>query len=227
MISIVIPCWSMNGVGKEVLEFSFKILEKQSMKGFEVVITDHSEDNNIENLCKNYKNLNIKYIKNLFCRGSGSNNINLALRNCFGEYIKILCQDDFLLNETSLETCYKDIVSSGKVWGFNSYVHSQDRQNYYNRHVPKFNQNIETVNTLGTPSALIMKNKLNVFMDEYLKFCYDCEFYKRLYLKYGSPNISENDTMVNYIHPNQTTNTIANDELRIHEENYIRRKFFC
>jgi hypothetical protein len=64
-------------------------------------------------------------------------------------------------------------------------------------------------------------------MDETLKFYYDCEFYKRVYLEYGLPNISQNDTMVNYIHPNSTTNTIANNSLRNFEENYIRGIHKC
>lgn len=224
-LSVLIPCWSMNGKGKEVLEFSFKILEQQTFSDFEIIIPDHSIDKDIEKLCKKYNHLNIKYIRNELNRGSGSSNINLGLLNCSGEYIKLLCQDDYLYSNDSLEKCFNDVY--GHVWGFNSYYHTSDKINLYRKHLPTFNDRIEIINTLGTPSALIIKNGLDIFMDENLKFCYDCEFYKRIFLKYGLPNISENVTMVNYIHENSTTQSIATDELRIYEENYIRRKFLC
>jgi len=224
-LSVAIPCWSMNGVGKDVLKISLDILSKQTLKDFEVVVTDHSENNDIEILSKNYHF--VKYIRNEKDRGNPASNTNLGLQNCAGEYIKLLCQDDFLIDKNSLETCVNDLENSGKVWGFNSYWHSIDRRNLERLYVPSFNNNIELTNTLGTPSALIIKNGLGVLFDENLKYMYDCEFYKRMFLKYSFPNVSKNDTMVNYIHKNQTTNTIANNELRSNEELYIRRKYFC
>ena len=227
-VSIAIPCWAMGGEGKNVLNHSFKILKTQSLKDFEVVVTDHSEDYGIKHVCDSFsKDFKIKYIRNEMQRGNPSNNTNLGLMNCGGEYIKLLCVDDYLLDETSLEHCYNDLKSSGNVWGFNSYFHTSDYVNLDRRHIPSFNNNIEMINTLGTPSALIIKNGLEIYMDETLKFYYDCEFYKRVYLKYGLPNISQNDTMVNYIHPNSTTNTIANNSLRNFEENYIRGIHKC
>ncbi len=224
-LSVAIPCWSMNGVGKDVLKYSLDIISNQTFKDFEVVITDHSIDDDIKNLCENYSF--VKYIRNENQRGNPSHNTNLGLKNCSGEYIKLLCQDDYLYGNDALETCYSDLKDSGKVWGFNSYFHTRDKVNLERLHIPSYNPNIELINTLGTPSALIIKNELNVYLDENLKYYYDCEFYKRLTIKYGLPNVSNKVTMINYIHENQTTNTIANNELRSFEENYIRRKYFC
>lgn len=225
-LSVAIPCWSMGGKGHEVLDYSFKILERQTLKDFEVVVTDHSIDDNVKNVCDN-SSLNVKYIRNEKDRGNPASNTNLGLSNCVGDYIKLLCQDDYLYDDVSLENCYNDIVGSNNVWSFNSYFHTNDYKNLYRRYFPYFNERIETVNTFGTPSALTIKNGLGIYCDENLKFAYDCEFYKRIYIKHGLPNLSDKVTMVNYIHENSTTNTIANEQLRMDEENYIRRKHKC
>lgn len=222
-LSIAIPCWNMNGFGREILKFSLDILSKQSMKDFEVVITDHSIDNDLKDLCGNY--LFIKYIRNEENRGNPAHNTNLGINNCSGEYIKLLCQDDYLIDEYSLFNCVDNLEKSGKVWGFNSYWHTTNKIDLERRHIPSFNNNIQLINTLGTPSAVIIKNGLNILIDENLKYCYDCEWYKRISLAYGIPNISMVDTMVNYIHENQTTNTIATRELITSEEEYIRGKY--
>lgn len=224
-VSIAIPCWNMNGVGAAVLRYSLVGISNQTFKNFEVVVTDHSPDPTIEELCKEYDF--VRYYRNGNNRGNPASNTNLGIGVCSGEYIKLLCQDDYLLDENSLAHCVNDIESSGRAWGFNSYVHTTDKVNLERRHVPAFNDNIHLINTLGTPSALIMKNGLNIWMDENLKYMYDCEFYKRVYDVHGLPNISTNDTMVNYIHQNQTTNTIVNNELVRSEEEYVRRKHQC
>ena len=220
-LSIAIPCWNMNGVGRDVLKFSLDIIANQSMKDFEVVITDHSIDKDIEELCSEYSF--IRYIRNEENRGNPAHNTNLGIDNCQGGYINLLCQDDYLIDSQSLNNCLDDLEGSGKVWGFNSYWHTKDKITLERRHIPSFNDNIQLINTLGTPSALTMRNGLDVRIDENLKYCYDCEFYKRISIRYGLPNISMNDTMVNYIHENQTTNTIATKTLIEDEEAYIRR----
>lgn len=215
----------MNGVGAAVLKYSLVAISNQTFKDFEVVVTDHSPDDNIEQLCETYTF--VRYIRNLEKRGNPASNTNLGISYCEGDYIKLLCQDDYLLDENSLAHCVNDIELSGSAWGFNSYWHTTDKINLERRHVPTFNDNIHLINTLGTPSALIMKNGLNIWMDENLKYMYDCEFYKRVYEVHGLPNISMNDTMVNYIHKNQTTNTIVNNELVRNEEEYVRSKHSC
>ena len=225
-LSVAIPCWSMNGAGVEMLNYNFNILSKQTLKDFEVVITDHSIDNSLEYLCKQWsKLLDIKYIKNLEFRGCPAHNTNLGLKNSQGDYIKLLCQDDYLLNEKSLELIYNNISKNDSSWMFSSYIHTNDRKNFYRYYVPHYNDDIKLVNTFGTPSALTIKNKDVLEFDNNLKFMYDCEFYHRMVLKYGQPLIFDEVTMVNYIHENQTTTSIVNNEIFQNEQEYIRRKF--
>ena len=54
LVSICIPCYEMNGKGVEFLNYSFEILKNQSYKNFEIIISDNSKSDVIENLCKNW-----------------------------------------------------------------------------------------------------------------------------------------------------------------------------
>lgn len=224
-LSIAIPCWSMNGKGSEMLEYNFRILKSQTFRNFEVVVTDHSEDFNIKNLCDAWKYLlNINYIRNEECRGYPAQNTNLGLKNCRGEYIKLLCQDDFLFGNDALEKIYTNISSTNSYWMFMSYWHSNDRHTLYRHYTPHYNTNIAFVNTFGTPSALTIKNENVLEFDINLKSMYDCEFYYRMVNTYGQPHIVNDATMVNYLHENQTTTTIINLDVLKNEEMYVRSK---
>lgn len=224
-LSVAIPCWSMNGAGHDMLEYNFQILKQQTFKEFEVVVTDHSEDFEIESLCKVWKYLlNITYIRNENFRGYPAHNTNLGIKNCSGDYIKLLCQDDFLFGNDALEKIYKNISEKDSDWMFMSYWHSNDRKNLYRHYTPYYNTNIAFVNTFGTPSALTIKNKDVPEFDINLKSMYDCEFYYQMIMKYGMPKIVNDATMINYLHGNQTTNSLINNEVLRKEEEYVRSK---
>ena len=53
-ISIAIPCYDINGKGGEVLDYSMNIINNQTFKDIEVVISDHSKigENDVENILK-------------------------------------------------------------------------------------------------------------------------------------------------------------------------------
>jgi len=224
-LSVAIPCWSMNEKGREMLDYNFKILKSQKFKEFEVVITDHSEDYEIESLYRVWRYLlNIKYIRNEEMRGNPAQNTNLGLKNCSGDYIKLLCQDDFLFGTDALEKIYNNISENDSDWMFMSYWHSNDRTTLYRHHTPQYNMNIAFVNTFGTPSALTIKNKDVMEFDTNLKSMYDCEFYHRMLMKYGMPKIVNDATMINYLHENQTTSSIINNDILAKEEQYVRSK---
>ena len=80
--SVVIPTYEMNGKGDEFLENNFIILKKQIFNDFNIIISDHSLNDNIKNICDKWKNeLNIIYLKNENNRGSSSANLNNAIKN--------------------------------------------------------------------------------------------------------------------------------------------------
>lgn len=210
-MSVTIPCYDMGGEGYEVLKHSLLMLSKQSFKDFEVVITDHSENDLVADVCTiASKYLDVKYIRNENRRGEPVPNTNLGLEHCSGEIIKLLCQDDYIYDNNSLKII-NDSFTDDVNWLVTSYVHTNDRTNLYRRHIPKLNAKIELINTIGTPSCLTIRNKNILYFDENLSFMYDCEYYKRLLIKYGNPKIVDVVTMVNYLHDNQVTSTVNSD----------------
>ena len=94
--SICIPTYEVKGMGVYYLNYTFNILNKQTIKDFDIVISDNSYDDNIKNLCEDWSYLlDIKYYRNDKDRGFISPNLNYGLSKCTGDYIKILFQDDF------------------------------------------------------------------------------------------------------------------------------------
>jgi len=92
-ISVAIPCYEMYGRGAEMVQHSLEVFKKQTFKDFEVVISDQSKDDAIENVCKEAeKNVNIKYIRNDNPEhiGSSGGAANFAMLHCNGDLIKIL-----------------------------------------------------------------------------------------------------------------------------------------
>jgi hypothetical protein len=225
-LSIVIPCYAMNGHGAELLNYSLQILANQTFKDFEVVISDHSidTDKSVENCCNNWiDKLDIKYFRNTKGIGIAPININFGLIVSRGKIIKILCQDDYLYDNTSLQLIV-DAFDDTTKWLVTTYIHTKDKINYINRHVPTLNDNIHVINTIGTLSTLAILNKDILLYDETLTFAYDCEYYARLIKKFGPPKILDIITMVNYLWNGQTTNTLVDGSLIQRENSYIIEK---
>lgn len=221
-LSVCIPTYEMRGEAKRVLTRSFDILKKQTFKDFEVVISDNSEDNVIENLCKDpeHQSLNIKYFKNP--KKGISSNTNVAMKKASGELIKILYMDDVLADENSLQ----DIVNNFKrYWLVTGCGHDTGNGKIKNIHYPRYNKNLYLgKNTIGAPSVLTIKNEDILLFDENLSWLLDCDYYKRLHDKYGEPDILNKINVIIGIGKHQTTNHLDNN-LKQKEYSYIEKKY--
>lgn len=224
-ISVAIPMYEFGGMGAEVLEFSFKILQKQTFKDFNIVISDHSVDKTVEETCWKWNELlDIEYIRNDVDRGSGASNFNNVLRHCKGEYIKLLCGDDYLFDEYSLEKTAAYLKGDEWNWLASSYLHTNDRVNFFRQHMPRMNEQIYAVNTIGSPSGVTLKNVDMPLFDVNLSYCYDCDFYYQYYLKYGNPRILPEVTVVNYLWNNSVSASMTQE--KINEETLtVMRKY--
>jgi len=213
--SIAIPTYEMKGMGVEFLEFSFQKLSDQSFKDFEVVISDHSSGDDIKSLCEKWVGtLDIKYHKNVNGVGSSSTNVNNAIRNCSGQWIKILFQDDFLYDYESLSKVHDFISNNDSVeWVATACEHSNDGFTMYRPFYPEWNDDIQFGrNTISSPSVLCIKNKDDKFyFDEDLIWLMDVEYYKRMYEKYGEPSYIYDICVVNRTWGEQLSNTIPQD----------------
>jgi hypothetical protein len=227
-ISICIPTYEMKGKGSIFLEESFNILSKQTFKDFNIIISDHSKNNSIENLCIKYKEiLDIKYFKNIEKIGSSSANINNAIKKADGKLIKILFQDDFLYNEKSLELIINDFDLSKDNWLVTACIHSNDGINFYKPFYPKYNNFIYLgKNTISSPSVLTIKNEKPLLFDENLIWLMDVDYYKRCYNKFGSPKIINKINVVNRIGLHQVSSSIVSTYTKIKEMSYIIKKYY-
>jgi hypothetical protein len=225
--SIAIPTWEINGKGVEYLEYSFNILAQQTFKNFEVIISDHSEDNNIKDLCESWNSLMpILWNRNYYGRGKIAPNINNAIKNSNGLFIKILFQDDFLYNIDSLQIIYNNILKNqDKNWFITACVHTNDCTTMYDKMIPYYHDRIYAgINTISCPSVLTIKNikDLPIF-DESLNWLVDVEYYKRLYDLYGDPIIIDTICTVNRNAEIRTTNMITEKQKQEETQRVIKK----
>jgi glycosyltransferase involved in cell wall biosynthesis len=221
-ISVAIPAYEMAGRGFEMLTYALYSISIQELKDYEIVVSDHSINNDLYTLCSN-SYLPIKYIRNVNQRGSSSANINNAIKYCSGDLIKILCQDDYLADGNALGKTVAAFDESTN-WLVSSYLHTKDRIKYFNQHDPVWNNQMYRNNTFGTHSCLTIRNNNPILFDENLIFYMDCEYYYRLFQKYGKPKLLLEPTVVQLLHADQVSNTLITESLEQEELNYVLRK---
>ena len=198
--SIAIPVWGIQGKGIDYLETNLSWLAHQRFEDFEVVISDHSEDDFIKDYVELWTSvLDITYVKYDEGRGIISPNLNNAIRHCKGQYIKILFQDDFLFDVYSLEKIAEYIKQKDINWLVTGCTHTRDMETTYDSMVPKYHHYIhQGINTISCPTVLTIKNTDDkLYFDENLKWLMDVEYYKRLYTKYGMPDVLNDICVVN------------------------------
>jgi len=225
--SVAIPTYGYNGRGSEFLNHSLEILSNQTFKDFEVVISDHSIDDTIFEVVKKWESvLKIKYLRNEHGRGVISPNINNAMSNCSGKWIKILFQDDFMYDELSLENQYKFILNNQNMkWFMTKFYHSNDGKTYYRLYNPVWNGRIWAGNnSMGCPSGLTLLNNDLIYFDEGLNWLMDCDYYYKLFLKHGEPKILDVITTVNRTWGERLSDTITNDLIN-KEHNMMNERY--
>jgi len=212
MISIAIPVYETRGKGKEYLKFQFEKFLEQTYQDFEVVISDHSVDDEIKKVCEEYNNrLDIRYLRNEEGRGLSSVNINNAIKNCTGKIIKIIFQDDFLWDKNSLFYTVESFDSDTN-WLVSACQHTRDDgETFYRAFYPRYNDKIYLGNnTISSPSVLSIRNTQDkIYFDDRLIWLMDVDYYKMLYDKYGSPKILNKITIVNRDHPHQLSHAMG------------------
>jgi glycosyltransferase involved in cell wall biosynthesis len=210
--SVAIPCYEMHGRGAELLDNALRSIEIQDHNDIEVVVSDHSMDDSVENLCKSYADrLHILYLRYAEKRGSSSANTNNCLAHCSGELIKILCQDDILFGKSALSLTAK-ALKPGKHWLVSDYLHTWDHKTFKSRWRPRLNSRIEIQNSIGTHSGLTVRNGMLPRFDEDLLWFMDCEFYRQLYDRFGKPVYLHKPTVAVMIWDGQVTHTSASSQ---------------
>ena len=224
-ISIAIPTWEYNGKGAEVLRYSFEKMETQTFKNFNVVISDHSKDDEIKNLCESWQNkLDIKYYPCEEGRGIVAYNLNNAIRHCDGEWIKLLDQDDYFFDNDALAKTAEYLTDTTN-WVATAYLHTKNKLDYFNYHQPSLNKYLCICNTIGTCSCVTLRNIEGMpLLDTKLTYAHDCDYFFRYLLAYGLPKFIDYPTIVNFLWENSITSTVT-PELINRENKYILAKY--
>lgn len=224
LISICIPSYEMNGKGPKYLNQLLQTIEKQNYSNFEVIVSDHSQDDSIEQVTKKFTTLNLKYLKNNQGRGSSSANVNNAINNSQGDFIKVMFQDDFFVNRSALKIISERLKEHQ--WGLCGCVHTREDEGefYYNK-VPVWQDDIKKgVNTVGGPSVSFFR-KTDLRFDERLLWYMDTDFYYSLYLKYGMPFIEPRFLVCSREAKSSVSSTLITDELVIRENAIVKEKY--
>lgn len=206
LTSLAVPVYDMNGLGVDFLDFCLKSIFNQKINfNIEIIVSDQSKDENINNYIQSLKDNRIKYFKESN-RGNHSCNTNNAIRNCSGDFIKILYQDDYLLNNNSLQTTIDNLINTDKSWLVSACDHSYDRINLVRPFYPQWNDEmLFGNNTFSCPSVVSIKKSVkHIMFDENLFFMPDVEYYYRMRNEFGDPFILNQITVVNTLHKNQT-----------------------
>ena len=214
-VSIAIPTWEFYGRGAEFLDDLIRTIEVQTLTDYEVIISDHSENNDVENVTKHYekKGMNIKYVRNTENRGNGPSNTNVALDLCTGEIVKVMFQDDFFYDDEALEKIYDALTESDKDWLVCGCNHTRtDGRDFYWTLMPTWNNELlKGVNSISSPSVMAFKNdKVKDRFDENVVMMMDCEMYYRLDKLYGQPVYLHDDLVTNRVHKGQISMQVYN-----------------
>jgi glycosyltransferase involved in cell wall biosynthesis len=223
----------MGGRGVEFLHYLMTSIVKQSFTDFEVIITDHSSNDDIEKYLKNVFNgmgIRIEYIRHNFKKGRSSANINFGIKLAKGEIIKPMFQDDVFYTRDCLEKIVKDYTSNKIPWGAVGFNHISENGDIFTgeRHKPQIPVYSDEVligkNTFGCPSVIYFKNDDNLFDDE-LVWLMDCEMFYRLNKKYGAAHII-NEYLVSVRIWDKSVSYQVRDNKKIvgDEKNYVLEK---
>lgn len=207
--SICIPTYEYKGRGVEFLSHLLETLENQTLKDYEVVISDHSVNDEIQNyLSMQGDRFDIKYYRNEQSRGSLTNNTNAALSIAQGKFLKIVYQDDFFYDNKALENIKEVFDTTDHKWMAAACNHyDDDSKTFYRDFYPNFDDpeaTLRGVNLMSCPSVIALRKECMMFFNEELYWLLDCEFYYRMYKTYGMPFLLNKISMSIRTHPYQS-----------------------
>lgn len=237
-ISIAIPTYEMSGMGDQYLTELFDTINSQTLRDFEVCISDHSLGDSILKVCEKYANFfTIQYYKNYSNIGNGSANTNSVVEMCSGMITKIMFQDDLFISDNALHVINSTFKKFSCNWCFNGFTHTNNGIDQYRPMIPQWtDMMLEGRNLLGSPSTISFNTNKFVKFDEKLVLLMDTDFYHRMRQKNGDPYIISQYLISNREHNNRVSALVKYDKIMEHpdgnwmvnqaELNYILSKHY-
>ena len=231
--SIAIPFFYIDKSSLRQINRCIQSIIDQTFLDYEIII---SSQNYYGELKKNQllKSEFIKLIDAKLVGGFIQGNVNNAFKFCSGKWIKILFSDDYFYSKEDLNNIYKFISTKNTkeiYWCLTNSLHFKENSSeIINPIIPYYQKRILEINTIGSPSALVIKNKDPLFFDKKTWMRLDVDYYYSLFLKYGKPYYISNVFVVNERHQNQFSslmkkkNNIIKEKLKI-ELDYLYKKY--
>jgi len=233
-ISICIPAYEMGGYGVAYLTNLINSIAMQSFKDYEIVISDHSQNKDIELYCQSLLDLPIRYYRYDKNYGNGPANTNNAIRFSKGKYIKPMFQDDCFTNRDALKILYKLTEESKKKWIVCSSGHiginGEDLNHYC---IPRWHK--EGMNSIsmymqdpyiGSPSRVMWLKDDELLFDTNLVHYMDVEMWFRVGNKYDEPIIFTDKPLVSCRQwKGSVTNLCEQSHPLDKEREYLFKKF--
>lgn len=228
-VSISIPTYHANGVGVDLTIRCINSCLAQTYPNFEVCVSDESGMWELKKYISDLKTAKVRYCH--FKNENGDpglnilNSINMATGDCY----KFLAYDDFFASENSLKILVDHLEFNQ--WGICG--HYQIAENNKNVRIfhPKWPDNSIDLalglNTLGPPSVVISKTKINAFLG--CVYSGDCELYLEYYQKLGKPYLINDPLICVYQHRNQFSDIMSKSEfntIRANDIIYCLKKYF-
>jgi|LauGreDrversion4_2_1035121.scaffolds.fasta_scaffold909042_1 glycosyltransferase involved in cell wall biosynthesis len=226
-VSIAIPVYEMRGRGVYFLDESLKRIKCQDFSDIEVVISDHSQNDDLKNLCEGFKkDLDIRYLKNEEQKGNSSYNLNMAISNCQGEIIKFMMQDEYLYSSNAISIIHDIFLDRDVKWCATSCYYGNSVDAVKGRVDPFYNKDmVKGVNTIGSPSVVSVRNDVIKYFDTQFIWVMDCDYYIRMYNDYGSPVIIKEPLIFVNQHEDQVSSWLSN-EIKKKEHDLLEKKYY-
>lgn len=224
--SIVIP---VHARGDEGLLYFTELLDSinsQYFKNFEVIVSDSSGTDSYKNILLKYK-FSKTHLRSTAL--NSSSNLNLAIKNATGDFIKVMFSDDLIISDLMLSYLFIVTKLFKKKWillssyDFKKYKSNSKKIDIVRGRKPRWNNKLLIgENTISSPSVLLFKNGLEMYFDERVRLLMDTEFYWRFKSLHGLPYFSSKFYIANREHKGQDQNFI-DDKTKIKEQNYVMK----
>jgi glycosyltransferase involved in cell wall biosynthesis len=218
-ISVIVPTYEAKGLGESLTKRAIDSILSQTFERYEIVVSDHSRDTSIQDLCQTYGH-RVRYLRNSHKRGNSSANMNFGIQHATGNYIKILHMDDRLCDDSALEAMAHAIAHNDARWGVFWFDHQHEGTTETIRlTIP----GLET--TLGCPSTSFFPRcpADPILFDENLIIINDHDMHQTLLLRFGIPAIIPILAIRIGLHPDQVSNTVDRNRLK-REVDYFHTK---
>jgi glycosyltransferase involved in cell wall biosynthesis len=231
LISICIPAYKR-------IDYLQKLLHSisiQTFNDYEVLITDDSPDDTVETFVRNFTGLpGIQYFKNHQVLGTPEN-WNEAIRKASGTWIKLMHDDDWFVDEDSLQKFYTATKAHPNCsFFFSAYNNVFDtnrkpetvRLNNIGHFMLKRSAlNLFKKQYVGNPSCTLIKRDIGLYYDNNFKWVVDFEYYMRVlktiktffYIDQVLVNVGVNEDQV-------TKYTFRNPDVEIPENHLLIEK---